>query len=133
VKTSLILGILFIPAITFAAADECKIVEFSDHFEVVCEGDGTKVPVPPGTVFQQPVPAPAQATDSGETSARPVETALPVRKVPGSPEVSVAGAPIQTPASATTQRNMQRRPNSADLNAAIEARRKLILEQRPKE
>jgi hypothetical protein len=124
---------LLIPVLAFAAADECKIVEFSDHFEVVCEGDGTLVKVPQGVVLQPSLSAPVQTTDGGETSASPAESALPVRKVPGSPEVSVAGAPIQPPASATTQRNMQRRPNSADLNAAIEARRKLILEQRPKE
>jgi hypothetical protein len=135
-KLCLCIILLLLPVLVHAV-DGCKVVEFADHTEVVCEGDGIAVPASGQTAVQgtqpqsleqaqeqivTPIPEQPRNRDASD-SANPAKTADPDQ----------AAAPDATQRNATTVGPNPRstRPSFADRNAAAAERKKMILEQRP--
>ena len=130
-KALLVTLLLLTPVMVFAAADECMVVEFSDHFEVVCEGDGKIVPEKPRSSAETRQTVSDQPPEMSDSALRQRSTNAP--REASAPLAAVPPLSNQPPAAAAQKRNRQGRPNSDDLNTAIEARRKLIRENLPKE
>ena len=127
-KKLLVLGLLMLPC-SVLAAEDCQVEEFADHFEVTCVGDAKPIPIPkeglsrasqPLQQIESSAPVQQNATvppaDSAATS-QPVDAAKTSVPAPSQPYAKMSGR--------------QGRPSSADMNAAIEARRKLIQQMRP--
>src|SRR5690242_17918892 len=54
-KTIAIVGIVLAPYLAFAASD-CRVVEYPDHYEAVCTGDASHMPVSPVSPAPRAVP-----------------------------------------------------------------------------
>lgn len=84
-QTKIILACLMIvPAVTFAATD-CRVIEFDDHYEAICEGD-QKSPVSSQVRPTAPAKnhrsefAPAQAAAAASPPAQGIPAAKPSPK-----------------------------------------------------
>jgi hypothetical protein len=122
---------LLMPTLIRAASNDCTVVELPDHYELICEGDGKTLP------GQNKTPVSPELSPVEQV---PVIMNPSVRSLPADPfqdgslsNIPLSGATSQAPFSGTRQFNRQGRPSSIDMNAAIEARKKLIQELRPKE
>jgi hypothetical protein len=124
-KTLLVIVLIMLPCIVIAAED-CQVVEFPDHFEVTCTGDAMPVQIPRQAVTQAPMQAaPNQFQNSEQQNAAPQPDATAAAKPSDTAKSPASGMPyVKSP-------GRQGRPSSADMNAAIEARRKLIQDSRP--
>ena len=124
VKTLLMLGLLLLPCASFA--EDCQVVEFPDHFEATCIGDAKPYSIPraeiAGMSGRAADPAPGDAVQQ-EASHNPGGSAAAVGIEPArAPEPGAAGP---------GRRGRQGRPSTADLNAVLEARRRLIQQSSP--
>jgi len=128
-KRLLVAGLLLLPS-TVCAAEDCQVVEFADRFEVTCSGDAKPIPIPKQSI----IPAVTQQQAAPVQSTAPEQQSAPQQadKTAVSPptDTTKASAPQSAPYAKAPGR--QGRPSSADMNAAIEARRKLIQESNPK-
>ena len=127
-KKLIVIGMLMLPGTVFAEED-CKVVEFPEHFEVTCTGDAKPVPISKQSLAPALMQAPpqSQATEQQSTAAPQTDTA------PAAQDADAAKAAAPAMSAAATKPGRQGRPNSAAMNAAIEARRKLIQDMRPKD
>jgi len=97
-------------------AADCRVVEFPERYEAVCIGD----------------PRPATGR-GGATVVSAAESQAQVGMT-GAPRADLApSAPVWDGSGAPTPQRADRRPRSADLEAARAVRMKLIVEQRQKE
>jgi hypothetical protein len=106
-------------------------MEFPDHYELVCEGDGKAVPVQ----IMNPVSPERSPLEQLPEILNPTDRSLPPEpaQVGSLSSTPFSGEATHPPVSGVRQFNRQGRPSSIDMNAAIEARKKLIQELRPKE
>jgi len=114
-RNGLVLGMLLLPSVAFAATD-CRVVEYPDQYETVCVGDMSSLPAPP---------RPAETVQISPETQEPLSVQSQVQTpIPGVPEVDplqplpIRGEPL---------------PRSAGMPAARESRAKLIQEQRLQE
>jgi len=112
---ALSVSLLLLSAAPLVAAD-CRVVEFPERYEAVCIGDPQPAGVRGGAAVRSAAEGEAHA---GMTGAPSAELA---------PSAWVWGGD-----GAPTSQRADRRPRSADLEAARVARMKLIVEQRQKE
>jgi hypothetical protein len=63
------LAMLLLPCQVFAATD-CRVIEFTDHYEAVCAGDPGSVPVQTRVQPARVVPVRANTTGGGVPSRR---------------------------------------------------------------
>ncbi|HEX9080363.1 MAG TPA: hypothetical protein VF795_12290 [Desulfuromonadaceae bacterium] len=92
-KKIVMIGTVLLPSLACAATD-CRVVEYPDHYEAICMGDGNSGPV------SAPVAAPSQPS----VSSPPV--AAPQGVVPSLPQVHRQGRPPRTVTDAArTERN----------------------------
>ncbi|MBJ6725977.1 hypothetical protein [Geomesophilobacter sediminis] len=55
-KKLILIVIVLLPGLVGAASD-CRVVDFQDHYEAVCDGEAASTPAPqPATVTAAPVP-----------------------------------------------------------------------------
>ena len=125
-KTILVSGLLLLAAPVYA--DDCRIVEFPDHFEAICTGTAKPLPTAPdNSAAEKWVNTPAGNQTSEQHSGQNTDTAA------SSQPASAAGRSASSGGAGSRYVKMkgrQGRPDSDVMNAAIEARRKLIDEHR---
>ncbi|NVN97827.1 MAG: hypothetical protein HXX17_00775 [Geobacteraceae bacterium] len=109
-------------------ADICQLVEYPDHYEVECQGNAKPLILPAVAVQPQNADQTPVAESTPDTTAQKDNTAQKEKTAPAADAAKQAAPPVSVP---TIHR--QGRPPTADRNAAAEARRQLILEQRPAE
>jgi hypothetical protein len=118
--------LLLLPVLAHAV-EGCKVVEFADRTEVVCEGDGKPVPVvaPSVTEGVQPQAQVPERSQDIETADAPA----PLKKA----DPDQAAVPDTTQKNAVTVGPNPRslRASPAERNAAAAERKRLILDQRP--
>ena len=124
-KKLLSIGLLLLPCSVFAS--DCRVVEFPDHFEAICTGEAGPVSIPKLAAAPAPPQAPA-LPQAPELQIPPPQADPPAAAQ--ARDTAQAPVPI-TPAAGRQGR--QGRPNSADMNAAIDARRKLVQDLRLKD
>ncbi|MDA8430342.1 MAG: hypothetical protein M0T70_13900 [Geobacteraceae bacterium] len=131
------LGLMLLPGTLFA--EDCQVVEFPDHFDVTCVGDAKPVPIPKQGLIrtqQQPAPqAPVQAPVPAQTPDRQSTAGGQADSPASAPAATSAPPAASAPSGASgmpylRKPGRQGRPSTADMNAAIEARRRLILQMR---
>ncbi|NVN93403.1 MAG: hypothetical protein HXX11_22795 [Desulfuromonadales bacterium] len=130
-KTLLLFGLLMLPSTVLA--EDCKVVEFPDHFEVTCIGDAKPIQVPKQMIAPTASPAAQSAPAQPQSQATEQQNATQQADAPAA--AKAADTP-KTPAPGgiyVKKEGRQGRPSAADMNAAIEARRKLIQDSRPKD
>ncbi len=102
----IVLGIVLLPCLAHAAASDCKVVEFADHYELMCVGDGKIVPAPLQQTVDSPpavtaplsppqtvaTPSGAAASDSSSTAAQTDASPKPVVHRQGRPPKAVMDA-----------------------------------------
>jgi len=65
----IIIAIIFVPYLTFAGTD-CRVIEYSDHFEAVCIGNPKPVDLRQPVQPEHVVPPPANTNGVGIPSRR---------------------------------------------------------------
>lgn len=131
IKT-LIIGVTLLPCHVFAGTEStvCRAIEYPDHFEAVCTGNEKPVSTPSSTVAPYHGSVPVKATTPAQTTTPNLTSGT---QTATSPKLA---AEIQQPvkkqiiASVPHVIHRQHRPVKADMDAAIAARRALILEGR---
>jgi hypothetical protein len=61
-KIIISLAMVLLPCTTFASTD-CRVVEYPDHYEAICNGDSEKTPAPYQRTEQEPIVASAETTE----------------------------------------------------------------------
>jgi hypothetical protein len=67
-RTIILLVMVLLPCMAYAA-DDCRVIEYPDHYDVVCDGDITQTPA--SQTGQDQTLASGQTPDSEQTDVPP--------------------------------------------------------------
>jgi hypothetical protein len=127
-KTLLAFGMLLLPCA--AGAEECQVIEFPDHFEATCIGDAKPYSIPRSEISGRTAVPAAPETPQQQEAPRQQEAVARADQSAGAPGIEPARPPVPGQGG-TFRRGRQGRPSTADMNAVLEARRRLIQQSAP--
>lgn len=120
-------GMVLLPSMVIAGTD-CRVVEYADHYDLVCVGDEKSGPVRPQEAVAAQAPVTAPASVASKDSVVTTQT---------SAEAPLSAPAVITPATQTDARSPyvigQHRPDRSVRNAARASRARLIQEERQKQ